>query len=642
MVKPALPGKARFLVNWVVVVVVAFGAGFLLLNQIGKLGNNNLRQEVSIAHAQTTATLALSPTSGTFALDQTFTVNINLNTGGNPADGVDIYSLHFNPSILQVQDSVSGTTGVQIAPGTTLPNTVINTVDNTAGTVQFSQSTSGGSSFTGSGTLATITFKAIASGTSAVTMDFTPGSTSDTNVGYQGTDKLSSVTNASFKVDTTKPTVSISAPAGGASVNGTITVSATASDNVGVAGVQFKLDGSNLSSEDTSSPYSISWNTTGVSNGSHNLTAVARDTVDNTKTSTAVSVTVNNTVSDTTPPTVSITAPSAGTVSGTITVSANASDNVGVAGVQFKLDGSNLSSEDTSSPYSISWNTTTASEGAHSLTATARDAAGNTKTSNAVSVTTSNNTLPNGNLDSIDVSGNVLGWSFDPDTSSSSNQVQIFINGARGTGTLIGTITASTNRPDIRTFYGITGNHGFSFSIPQTYRDGQYHSIYAYGVDMQDGTKLVLLPGSPQNFTSKTIIVDPEGLSSKAVSGTLQILNSSKSSTLANADFTTDSAGNSALVLQVPSQTVYFKLAVAPFLAKLVSVNLGLSSSSVTIPQLQTGDINQDNIINSVDYSILNTHWFTAYSTADLNADGLVNSIDYSFMNKHWLVSGDK
>ena len=65
--------------------------------------------------------------------------------------------------------------------------------------------------------------------------------------------------------DTTAPTVSLTAPADGATVSGTVTLSATATDNVGVAGVQFKLDGTNLGAEDTSSPYSVSWNTTTVS-----------------------------------------------------------------------------------------------------------------------------------------------------------------------------------------------------------------------------------------------------------------------------------------------------------------------------------------------------------------------------------------
>jgi hypothetical protein len=72
-----------------------------------------------------------------------------------------------------------------------------------------------------------------------------------------------------------------------------VTVSASASDNVGVAGVQFKLDGSNLGNEDTSAPYTISWDTTGLS-GSHTLTAVARDAAGNPGTSAPVTVNVDN------------------------------------------------------------------------------------------------------------------------------------------------------------------------------------------------------------------------------------------------------------------------------------------------------------------------------------------------------------
>src|SRR5262249_31088762 len=143
--------------------------------------------------------------------------------------------------------------------------------------------------------------------------------------------------------DTTAPAVSITAPTAGATVSGTTTIGASASDNVGVVGVQFRLDGANLGAEATTSPYSLSWNTTTASNGLHTVTAVARDAAGNTATAAAVTVTVFN---DTTPPSVSITAPADGaTVSATTTISANASDNVAVVGVQFKLDGANLGAE---------------------------------------------------------------------------------------------------------------------------------------------------------------------------------------------------------------------------------------------------------------------------------------------------------
>ena len=71
-------------------------------------------------------------------------------------------------------------------------------------------------------------------------------------------------------------------------------------------------------------------------------------------------------------------------------MTANASDNGSVAGVQFKLDGANLGAEDTTSPYSVSWDTFSAPNGAHTLSAVARDGAGNTTTSAAVPVTVSN------------------------------------------------------------------------------------------------------------------------------------------------------------------------------------------------------------------------------------------------------------
>jgi hypothetical protein len=77
-------------------------------------------------------------------------------------------------------------------------------------------------------------------------------------------------------------------------VAGTITVSASAADNVGVVGVQFKLDGANLGTEVTTAPYAVSWNTVSVSNALHALTAVARDAAGNTSTSSAVTVRVKN------------------------------------------------------------------------------------------------------------------------------------------------------------------------------------------------------------------------------------------------------------------------------------------------------------------------------------------------------------
>jgi chitodextrinase len=203
---------------------------------------------------------------------------------------------------------------------------------------------------------------------------------------HSGRATLSSTTSP---CDGTPPTVSITAPAAASTVSGAgVLVTANAADNTAVAGVQFKVDGGNLGLEDTVAPYSVTWDTRTSANGGHSLTAVARDSSNNLTTSAAVAVTVDN---DVTAPTVSLTAPAAGaTVSGTVTVSANAADDRAVAGVQFKVDGVPTGAEDTVAPYSIAWNSVGAADGAHTLTAVARDAAGNATPSQARTVTVSN------------------------------------------------------------------------------------------------------------------------------------------------------------------------------------------------------------------------------------------------------------
>lgn len=120
--------------------------------------------------------------------------------------------------------------------------------------------------------------------------------------------------------DTTSPTVSITSPTDGSTLSGAAnTITANASDNIGVVGVQFKIDGINLGSEDTSSPYSINWDTTTYTNGSHTITAVARDPSSNTTTSSGVSVNVNNEVAPTPPVISNVTASSITTTGATIT-----------------------------------------------------------------------------------------------------------------------------------------------------------------------------------------------------------------------------------------------------------------------------------------------------------------------------------
>jgi len=93
--------------------------------------------------------------------------------------------------------------------------------------------------------------------------------------------------------DTVRPVVAVTSPVSGAVVSGTVTVRATASDNIGVAGVQFQVDGKAVGSEVTAVPYALAISTLGYANGSHAISAVARDAAGNRGTA-SVAVTVSN------------------------------------------------------------------------------------------------------------------------------------------------------------------------------------------------------------------------------------------------------------------------------------------------------------------------------------------------------------
>src|SRR5207245_6337661 len=86
---------------------------------------------------------------------------------------------------------------------------------------------------------------------------------------------------ATATYDNTPPSVSITAPAAAATVAGTVNVTANASDNVGVAGVQFLLDGVAVGAEQTSAPYSLSWAKIGRATCRETVTARDRDIVGN-------------------------------------------------------------------------------------------------------------------------------------------------------------------------------------------------------------------------------------------------------------------------------------------------------------------------------------------------------------------------
>jgi chitodextrinase len=142
--------------------------------------------------------------------------------------------------------------------------------------------------------------------------------------------------NCVTTADTTPPGVSLTAPAEGSSVSGTVAVSANATDEVSVAKVEFYVD-SALANTDSSAPYTFQWNTTTVANGQHLLTAKAYDAAGNfSNSSYYVTVANGDSQAPTAPanPTAKATAPNSVALTWTAST-----DNVGIAGYRIIRNG---------------------------------------------------------------------------------------------------------------------------------------------------------------------------------------------------------------------------------------------------------------------------------------------------------------
>jgi len=273
----------------------------------------------------------------------------------------------------------------------------------------------------------------------AIKVRFTPTTTTTVSttltIAAGGSTVSDIVTGSGSGADTTLPTVTITSPTSSPTYTTTgssLTLQGTASDNVGVTQVTW----TNSRGGSGTATGTSSWATNAIAlqAGSNALTVTARDAAGN-----MAQANLTVTLGDTSPPTIAVTTPVAGaTLTTTVAVSGSATDNVGVAGVQFKLDGVNLGAEVTAAPYAVTWNTTATPDGVHVLSAVARDAAGNMATSGGVSVTVSN-----GSARVIDV------------TPPAISQVSMSVTSTRAT------IGWTTNEPsDTQVEYGVTNSYG--------------------------------------------------------------------------------------------------------------------------------------------------------------------------------------
>ncbi len=143
--------------------------------------------------------MSLSPNAANVDAGNSLSVNIVLDTKGQATYGVDAV-LSYNPFLMEVQDANSTAGGVQIAAGTLMPTVTYNAADAAAGRILFSQVPAPGTAYNGSGVLATVNFRAAAAGSAAVSFAFAPGNRTDSNVAFNGTDVLASVSNGMYSI----------------------------------------------------------------------------------------------------------------------------------------------------------------------------------------------------------------------------------------------------------------------------------------------------------------------------------------------------------------------------------------------------------------------------------------------------------
>ena len=185
-------------------------------------------------------------------------------------------------------------------------------------------------------------------------------------------------------VDLTPPSINFLSPVTGAVLSTNVSVQLSASDNVGIGSLTVTIDGQPAGTF-SSGPYSLIWDTSSAANGTHTLSAVAKDTAGNAA-STSVTVTVSNATLDTIAPVVTITSPTNGYKLGAnLQVTVAASDNVGVVKNELYIDGK-LAATSTTAPFTLKSATKKLGAGTHTIQCRAYDNAGNSSLSQQVGV----------------------------------------------------------------------------------------------------------------------------------------------------------------------------------------------------------------------------------------------------------------
>ncbi|MDI6780910.1 MAG: Ig-like domain-containing protein, partial [bacterium] len=307
-------------------------------------------------------------------------------------------------------------------------------------------------------------------------------------VSYQVKDNAGNVytANDTIVLDTTPcATLTVSSPISGTTYRGSITLTAIAQDTNAVDRVEFYVDGV-LSTQGSGSVFNATWATTAANDGAHSVYFKAIDAAGNGTSSQMISIIVDNTI----PESVGIIRPQHGAhVSGTFSIEAVAADAINVARVEF-YDGATLIGSRTSSPWAIAVNSTTLSEGSHTLSARCIDGAGNSLDSEGLSIEV-DNTQPAGSITAASLIRGVATVSYN--TSHADIERVVFEYGSSAGTYTIGVDTTSPFNVSWNTSNMIDG----TYTVQATAIDEVGLSYATGSTSVVDNTAPVLLFSSP-------------------------------------------------------------------------------------------------------------------------------------------------
>ena len=610
---------------------------------------------------------------------------------------VDIRYLNYNPALLEIQDEDLTQTGIQISPGSLMPSTVANIVDASTGKISFSQITSGNTTFTGSGVLATARFKALAAGTANAVFDFTPGSTSDTNVASGGVDILTSVAGGSYQLSDLPPPPPQSVhllylnPSSGAFRTGDI-ISAqimldTQSKSIDGVDAVLSYNRSYFEVEDESPAEA------GIQIlGSSLLPSTQRNEVNASTGKIYFSQTTSGGNTFSGAGTLATIRFRAKTASGNATVnfdfvSGRTSDsNISFGGVDllnsvgnaaFNILSNGLSpvilntepSGIITLPRSLVLKVETNESASCRYSATPYTAydlmTGRFSSVNSIdhSVTLTRGFSAGNNYFYVkcrDLSGSISEADTIIFVNIVSDSVYPVISNPNPLGTIflprtltlrVATSEAAYCRYSIsagvaydsmtRQFSGSGLDH--SISVSSGLRAGD-NVFYIKCKDKLGNTNLSVFIYSFNAVAPPTFIVDLEGQNNMSASSvTIALFATGSSAETTSFTARPDNSGAVSMPSNVLLSPGYYDIKVSSqyYLArKLTNINLA-GGSVIFFPTLLAGDLNNDGAVNSLDWSRMDTDWARSSSPADVNKDRIVNTADWGYLRKNWLKRGE-